>query len=686
MAKKLYVSFLWHMHQPYYRKSKNGTTLMPWVRLHGIKGYYDMPKLIENLSGIKVNFNIVPSLLEQITEYTNGKTDDYLRLSRIAAEDLTKRQQEFIINNFFQAYPETMINPYPRYRKLSDKNPQEFTTQDLLDLQVWFNLTWFGQWLKDNHPFIQEMLKKGRNFTEYEKQQILDLQINVLGEVKELYRALQQNKKIEISTTPFYHPILPLLINSDIARKCMSDAALPVPAFKYEEDARWHVEEAINYHYQTFNKKPRGVWPAEGAVSDAALKLLIENNLKWTASDEDILRHSLKEWDEDSLYQPYLYKSDDGEIALVFRNHGLSDLIGFVYQNWKTEDAVGDFINHLKNIKNIIKNDVGLVSIIMDGENAWEYYLRNGWDFLRLLYESIVKDDELQLTTINDYLEEYPPQKKLTSIYPGSWIYANYSTWIGDPIKNKAWKQLLKVREMTGEKKCEIPRNMYIAQGSDWFWWYGEPHTSVNDPLFDELFRSNLIETCEEIGVNPPCELNNSLYEEEKSEAEPSGIINPEINGKEDDYHEWLQGVSFKTVKGYGAMHRVSKIITNFTYGFDSNNLYLRWDYSGKEKLENLKLQVLFNVGGSNKTLEIDFGTGEGHLSDQTGKKYPLRQSKQWELAEILEIMVPLEYLDDNRFTAPLELRWMITGKEGTLEEWPYNKYLKLQKPRELLN
>jgi alpha-amylase/alpha-mannosidase (GH57 family) len=397
MVKKLYINFLWHMHQPYYRKIKTKNTLMPWVRLHTIKSYYDMPKIIENFSEIKVNFNIVPSLLKQIDEYAHGKEDDYLKLSRISPSDLTNRQKKFINENFFQANLEKMINPYSRYRELKNKHIDEYSNQDFLDLQVWFNLTWFGQWFKDNNAFVKELIEKGKDFSELEKKQLLNLQLKILKEIKTIYLNLLKHKKIELSTTPFYHPIIPLLIDSGVAHECMPYAELPKTSFKFQEDAQWHIDESKKMHLESFKEKPTGIWPAEGAVSNDTLDLFIKNKFKWTASDEDILRKSLNNWDNNSLYQPYFYSNNSGNIAVIFRNHELSDLIGFVYQKWHYEDAVNDFISRLKDIKNKITSDYGLVSIIMDGENAWEYYTNNGWDFLTCLYEKIINEKDLDL-------------------------------------------------------------------------------------------------------------------------------------------------------------------------------------------------------------------------------------------------------------------------------------------------
>ncbi len=684
MAKKLYINFLWHMHQPYYRKRKTDKTLMPWVRMHAIKSYYDMPKIVEKHAETKVNFNIVPSLLKQINEYTMGKEDDYLIFSRIPPSDLTNRQKKFIKENFFQAQFDKMINPYHRYRELNDKHLEEYSNQDFLDLQVWFNLTWFGQWFKDNHTFVKDLIKKGKNFSELEKNQLLDLQLNILKDIKNIYLNLLKQKKIELSTTPFYHPILPLLLDSNAAHECMPHAELPEESFKYQEDAQWHVKKAIKMHLETFKEKPKGIWPAEGAVSNETLDLFIKNELKWTASDEDILRNSIDKWDENSLYQPYLYSNNSGEIAIVFRNHELSDLIGFVYQKWHYEDAVNDFISRLRDIKQKITCEKGLVSIIMDGENAWEYYSNNGLNFLSSLYEEIANEENLELVTINDYLTEFPPKNNIKTIFPGSWINASYDTWIGDSVKNRAWEMLLKTRNILSNEKCNIPESMYVAEGSDWFWWYGDLHSSVNDIVFDELFCDNLHETCKNTGIIKSDFLVHSLYDNKKDKKCPLDIISPEINGKEDDYFEWQHGIMYEMNTGYGTMQRVSLLITEFIYGFDFHSLYLRWNFENYEDIKEIILTTILKTNKSKKIIiKIDFKNKEGVIWFDGENKLMLKRDYHWAFKNIIELMIPLELIKFEEANN-IELKWTVRKNENNLEEWPRNGYLELFPPEKV--
>ncbi|MEW6409533.1 MAG: glycoside hydrolase family 57 protein, partial [Nitrospirota bacterium] len=378
--KPLYINFIWHMHQPYYKDPETGDYVLPWVRLHGIKDYYDMVAILRDFPEIKATFNIVPSLLSQIKDYVeNGATDRCLIHTLVPADSLDLENKVFILNNFFLANWDNMIKIYSRYNELLSKRgynvvkgeieriSRYFSTQDFLDLQVWFNLAWFDPLFKDKDPFLSYLIKKGRDFTEEEKSGLIEKQKEILSLIIPEYRKAESSAQIELSTSPFYHPILPLLCDTNIAKASMPDINLPKIRFSHSEDAVEHINRAVAYHYEIFGKKPKGMWPSEGAVSESIIPIAVNAGIEWIATDEDILSRSLGiniEKDPfggvkkpDILYKPYRLSGGEikkltisppkGGVSIFFRDHTLSDLIGFVYSKWDYRNAVEDFIFRL---------------------------------------------------------------------------------------------------------------------------------------------------------------------------------------------------------------------------------------------------------------------------------------------------------------------------------------------------
>jgi alpha-amylase/alpha-mannosidase (GH57 family) len=346
-------------------------------------------------------------------------------------------------------------------------------------------------------PELKALVYKARHFSEEEKRLVLDKHIEILEEIIPTYKKLQDAGQIEIITSPYYHPILPLLYNTKIAKEANIRTPLPALQFTWPADAQTQVEEAVKFCQSRFGQAPQGMWPSEESVSEHILPLLINAGISWIVADEAILFKSLKfkKRDTKTLYQPHLLKRKDGDLNIIFRDRNLSDLIGFVYYQYKTEDAVNDFMKHLENIYLAFKEQDILVTIAMDGENAWEYYPGDGQAFLNSLYQKLSESKFIKTTTVNDYLRTHPPKAEIKRLACGSWIYANFSKWIGDPYKNKAWEYLAKAREELESSKLQAPsskpelayKQIYIAEGSDWFWWYGENHAD-----FDELFRTHL--------------------------------------------------------------------------------------------------------------------------------------------------------------------------------------------------
>lgn len=596
----LSVAFVWHMHQPYYKDLVTQEYMLPWVRLHAIKDYYDMAVYLERYPKIKGVFNVVPSLFVQIEDYVNGAAKDkFLEITKKMPEDLTKEERFFILKNFFMGNWDTMIKPYPRYSDLLSKRgrfvshedivevSKRFSSQEMLDLQVWFNLSWFGAVYKNNDAVIKGLIEKGKNFSGEDKKNLIDKQMEIMRLIIPKYKEMQNSGQIEISVTPFYHPILPLLCNTDVARESNPHINLPKKTFYHPEDAKYQIESAVEYYREKFGIDPQGMWPSEGSVSSDIVPLVADAGIRWIATDEEILSNSLgRRLHAHELFKPYVLEKDGRKLAIVFRDHRISDDLGFVYSKWNPHDAADDIILKLHRIAEVLP-DHGrkyLVSIILDGENAWEYYLNNGMDFFNSLYSKLSNvSTMIETVRIKDFIEQNHPSDKLAKIHPGSWINHNFNIWIGHEEDNTAWDFLAKARDAVA--KCEnVSREawqeIYIAEGSDWNWWYGNDHSSENDEEFDFLFRKHLINAYNLAGLDHPKILETPI---KKMRAimpfrEPVYLLDPKIDGEVTNYYEWLSAGLYSVEQARGAMHQSEVIIKNIYYGFSMKELFIRID------------------------------------------------------------------------------------------------------------
>lgn len=655
------------MHQPYYRDASNNEIILPWVRLHGIKDYLDMVEILEDYPAIHQTFNLTPVLLEQFEELISDGclSDKFFRISSIDAGALTDEEKEFILLNFFMANWEHMIRPYPRYYDLLLKRGKYvsraqleriklyFKTQDYRDLQVWFNLAWFDPSSKKKDKDLRGLIDKGTNYTEDDKRLVLEKQIELLKRIIPAYKRYQEHGQIEISVSPYYHPILPLLCDTHSAKEALPNMSLPTKRFQFPQDALWHIEESAKYYERHFGKRPEGMWPSEGAVSEAILPLIAECGLKWLATDEEILWRSLAKARSSSLlYSPYILKREKGDLTIVFRDRYLSDLIGFVYSNWSAALAVEDFIKRLETIKAEVseKDTPSLVSIILDGENAREYYHNDGRDFLTSLYRALSQETDFKLVTVTEFLNLYPPKVELKRLATGSWIGGNLATWIGHKEKNLSWDTLYSVRQDLAKLSKEKPniekafRLVYIAEGSDYNWWYGDEHTSVNDEEFDRLYRGHLAGAYKEMEQEIPPSLKKPI----KSiiltpTVEPVRFITPVIDGKDTNYYEWLNAGHFDAAKAGGTMHRSQSFVRHLYYGFDATRLYIRLDIDLPEDREDVNdLKVIITILTVNHMIEIPLykGVKRAEVFKQTpdGKYIKVREFTSVAFDRVLEI------------------------------------------------
>jgi len=507
------------MHQPYYQNLLTKETDLPWVRLHAVKDYLDMVQILEKYPVIHQTFNLVPSLVEQIEAYVNNTVKDkFFEVSLKRALDLSSQDKEFILENFFSINKEKVISIHPRYYDLLLKKQSriDFSTQDYLDLQVWFNLAWIDPTFRQNIPELRRLMDKGRFFSEEEKQVSLHKQSEIIKEIIPTYKKFAKASQIEITTSPYYHPILPLLYNTNIARQANTKTILPKIKFAWPQDAKAQIDEAVKFHASRFEGFPIGMWPSEEAVSEHILPFIIQSGIEWIVADEAILFKSLKRKKRDTglLYQPHLLKRKDGSLNIIFRDRNLSDIISFLYHAWKPEDAVADFMKHLQHIHEAHKEEDILVTVAMDGENAWEYFVNDGGDFLNLLYQKLSDCAFVKTVTIKEYLSAHPPESEIKYLQPGSWIFAEFGKWIGSPHKVTGWEYLGRCRAdleecihaLDKEKKDLVYKQMHILEGSDWFWWFGEGH-----PNFEKLFRMHLANLYTLMGKNFPESLKNPI-------------------------------------------------------------------------------------------------------------------------------------------------------------------------------
>ncbi|UVT19831.1 MAG: glycoside hydrolase [Nitrospira sp.] len=655
--KHVHVCLFWHMHQPYYTDPLAGSASMPWVRLHATKAYYDMAYLLEQFPDVRSTFNFTPSLLLQLQEISTGTVLDlFLEHAQRPAAGLTLEEKAFLIRHFFSANWATMVRPYPRYHELLVKRglevhgddlrrvARQFSTQELLDLQVWHNLAWFGYGSVRQYPRLAALRQKNRGFTEDEKQEMLALQRAAVQEIVPRYRALMERGQIELTTTPFFHPILPLVIDTDINRRARPD--LPLPArFRAPEDASVQLREAVGFHQQTFGRSPTGLWPSEGSVCPEMLPLVHQAGLRWLATDEGILARTLamsgRPWHRQSaLYQPYHIGEAEQSLTILFRDREISDAFGFVYHKTTPESAAEDVTRRLRGIIHDAPQDRIVIAIILDGENPWEHYHDGGERFLSLLYESLTSQHlekpgeiALQASTISDAIAAVPPSQHLSGLHSGSWINSDYKIWIGHHEDNRGWDLLGHTRtrlmelapNLSPDRAQAAWRELYAAEGSDWFWWYGDDFDTDFKPEFDRLFRTHLRNVWTHMGLPPPAQLNQpicnlSAVSESDVVQHPVALLNPTIDGMVTDFFEWRGAGRINTQPPLGAMWKADGLFTAIHFGWNLDQFVVRFD-PDETSTKKQGLAVDITLQGPQSTFRVTFSLaspGEFLLSHQT--------------------------------------------------------------------
>jgi alpha-amylase/alpha-mannosidase (GH57 family) len=698
----IYLSIIWHQHQPvYFKDPDSGVYAKPWVRVHATKDYVDMAAILEQYPAIHATFNLTPSLIRQIVDLEAGTKDLYWVKAEIPADQLTEDEKQFLLERFFDTN-RRVIARFPRYQELlslRDESPDpasDFTTQDYLDLQVLFNLAWTDpDWL-EQQP-LSDLVSKGRDFEEADKAILFNEHLRLIREVIPVHRRLQDAGQIEVTMTPFAHPILPLLVNTDLAKVALPDVELGGVQFTYGADAVAQVQLGVALYEEHFGRLPRGMWPAEGAVAQEIVSMVSQAGIQWMASDEGVLANSLgfpsftRDSQEvvtapDQLYRPYYVQGRrGGPVAIVFRDRMISDMVGFTYSGQPGAAAAADFINRIHSIREtLLETDSAgpfLVSVILDGENAWEFYENDGKEFLHSLYQGLSEDPFIRTVTPSEFLTFAPEQPRIENLWAGSWINADYSTWIGEDEENRAWDYLSRARDMlqryiNGSRQTS-PENldeaitlMYIAQGSDWFWWYGADQDSGDDESFDHQFRETLKQVYLAVGEEPPLFLDVAIIPQQAIAADQvsQGLISPIIDG-EIDLEEWDAAGVY--ISSGGVMAAADPFFESLLYGFDSRNLYL--SIKGQRSFASTPglshIEVYLSVPGSgatnnfsrngsllgfpaNRLLVLEFQ--EGRL--QLAGLYAAQGDENWEEdpqpisdiavgEDILEMGIPLAWL-----------------------------------------
>ncbi|CAI9084792.1 alpha-amlyase [Candidatus Methylacidiphilum fumarolicum] len=609
------ILLLWHMHQPDYIDHSTNVALMPWVRLHSVHSYLDMLEMVERFPGLKTIFNFTPVLLEQIEKLVQKEAKDFVEiLTRIPATELTPIQKQKILENFFKANYETMIRPIPRYYELLQRRGKVvnyarleeltslFSPQDYLDIQVFYNLVWCGYAARKQYPFLNELRKQGGNYTEEQKEELLKIHHSILSSIIPKYKMALDRGQIEITTSPFYHPILPLIYDTNFARRCMPYVNLP-SQFKAPEDALNQLKLGQEKMKSVFGRPARGLWPSEGSVCPELLPLFKEAGFDYFFTDESILFRSLeldphwrgKHEDHLLLFQGWRVELPEASLCALFRERPLSDFIGFKASQNDPGQAANFLLHSLENTCKHIDPKRGAVLIALDGENAWESFNDGGEAFLSSFYRGLVEHRNLKTTLASEYFDTYPPANTVYKLYTGSWINADFDIWIGDSEENKAWEWLGKTREFLTKNsnkegnasELKSWKCLYAAEGSDWFWWYGPDFSTDSDQLFDELFRSHLKNVYGFLGFTPPpyLDLPINVPSLPVPYIFPRLYISPKLTGRLENYFDWV-GAGFLDISvQQTAMYQSNRIGKKLFFGFDKNNFYLRLDLATKPEI-----------------------------------------------------------------------------------------------------
>ena len=606
--------------------------MLPWTRLHALKDYWGMVKILEEFPKFHATFNVVPSLGLQLEEYASGKFHEpWFDLAFKNAEQLMREDKTEILARAFQVNHERLLSRWPRFAELYEWSRPAggaqaivtFTPRDWRDLQLLSQLAWMDEEWIARDADVNRLSARGKNYSEADKAVLKTKQLEFLKLVLPIYKEAAARGQIELSTTPFYHPILPLICDSDIARVANPSTPLPRRAYRRPEDAREQLCRAREYHERVFGVPPNGLWPSEGSVSDQALTIAAEEGFKWFGTDEGVLGRTLNVGffrdssglpaNSERLYTPWKIQVGGQTITGFFRDHHISDLIGFVYSRMDGKAAAADLHGRLRVLgERVPKKNPVTVCLFLDGENAWEYFPGNGREFLREFYRRIQGDADFSALTVSEAMAAAGEIPQNNGIFPASWINANFDVWIGHSEDVAAWELLWDAREAyaRAESACKEGRegapnaealatakeSLLAAEGSDWCWWYGPEHSTANDAEFDALFRKHLTGIYVALGELAPDDLAKPIKKlpEHALHIPPSELLKVKVDGRETSYFEWLGAGLYSPERRSGAMHGRTYHLRELRYGFDEQRFFLRLDCFANAiaELESLEFRL----------------------------------------------------------------------------------------------
>ncbi len=614
---RIHLVLLWHMHQPQYRDPATGRYVLPWTRLHALKDYWGMVHTLREFPDFHATINLVPSLATQLEEYASGNfSEPWFDLAFRPADQLDAEAKSEILERAFQINRDHLMRRFPRFTELYEwatknneaSNPLDtLGLRDFRDLQLLSQLAWMDEYWLAADPLLQRLAQKGADFTEEDKQQLRAKQLELLRDVLPEYQRAASSGQIEISTTPFFHPIMPLLCNSDVALESNPHSPRLEPPFQHPEDAREQLQRALAYHQCLFGVPPVGLWPSEGSISNEALELAAGLGFRWFGTDEGVLGRTLGigfgrdaagiPENAERLYSPLRVRRGGREITGFFRDHYLSDLIGFVYSRMGAVAAAEDLHQRLRAIGERVQAGRPLtVSIILDGENAWEYFPGNGREFLRQFYRRVSDDPDIHALTVSEAIAAAGEIPVVESVVPGSWINANFDIWIGHSEDLAAWELLRRARDLYARGAQEREEDvegapsaadlaaaldaLLAAEGSDWCWWFGPEHSTANDAEFDSMYRTLITEVYIKLGLEVPDELAEPIKRKPVRAlvSAPQTHLKVSVDGRATSYFEWLGGGLYSADRRGGAMHGRTPLLHEIHYGFDDDWFYVRVD------------------------------------------------------------------------------------------------------------
>jgi len=639
------------MHQPQYRDPENGRYVLPWTRLHALKDYWGMVEVLREFPNFHATFNVVPSLGMQLEEYASCSfKEPWFSLAFKNADELTRDDKAEILARAFQVNHEHLMSRWQRFVELFEwSRPAggaqalvSFTPRDWRDLQLLSQLAWMEESWFEKDELVSRLATKGKDYTEQDKSALRKKQLEFLGLVLPAYRDAAQSGQIELTTTPFYHPILPLICDSDIARVANPGTPLPRRAYRRPEDAREQLRLAREYHERVFGAKPAGLWPSEGSVSDLALTIAAEEGFRWFGTDEGVLGRTLNVGffrdgngipaNADRLYKPWQVQVAPNGITGLFRDHHLSDLIGFVYSRMDAKAAAADLHNRMRHLGETVQSNQPLtICLFLDGENAWEYYPGNGRAFLREFYGRIQGDQDFRALTASEAIAAAGEIPATPGIFPASWINANFDVWIGHAEDVAAWELLWDAREAYArafearkQGRTDAPsetalmearESLLAAEGSDWCWWFGPEHSTANDAEFDALYRKHLTAIYLALGQVAPEELAKPIKRrpEHALQLAPTSLLNVTVDGRDTSYFEWLGAGLYSPERRGGSMHGRVFYLHELRYGFEEERFCVRIDPFPEALAELEDPEFRITIGGA-EDLTIVVNLQRGHV------------------------------------------------------------------------